>query len=156
MIDTNIIPVDTAKSTYYTDVARALRQIAAALIDAEVDAVNGPALVPATYGVRLSILPSTATEHTEDRRVATVDAIATAVLDKAGRQEPSGSGWHHIAHGDVGPVDVSIHTATTGPAPDEVQAELLRLRAENEALRRELADDEDAMRASAFFTDVTQ
>jgi hypothetical protein len=113
--------------TQYGEIARALR-----LIADRVEASGADGLVPCTYAV-ISLIPDS--REPQDERVATVDALATVLLGSPGQEAPSGSGWHHAARGDVGPVEVSVHTGVTGPAPDAVQAELIALRAEVEYLR---------------------
>jgi hypothetical protein len=129
----------------YAAIAAALRDIADRLTAADAD---HPALVPSDY-VSISILPNT--RHAEGDRVATIDALALAVLGVAGGEEhPSGGSWVHHARGQVGPVEVSIHTTVTGPTPDAIAAELAALRAENRRLRAEL--DDDAVDADAAVT----
>lgn len=129
----------TPEQPTYTDIADAFAELAD-----RIRTIDPDDLAPVNY-IQLSILPS----GYEAARVATVDAFATALLGQAGeRQTLAGERQtldRHIARGKVGPVSVSIHTNVVPPPPDEIQAELARLRAENEALRREL-DDEGADR----------
>lgn len=134
---TNIIAATEAErpTNTYTDLARHLHAIAHCIATIDRQDLAGD---PYVY---LSILPTSKAE--EPTRVATVDALLTSILGKTGKQQPaSGGGFTHIGRGQVGPVEVSVHTKVAGPGPDEVQAELIRLRAENERLRAELADDE--------------
>lgn len=123
----------TPEQPTYTDIADAFAELAD-----RIRTIDPDDLAPVNF-IQLSILPS---GDDEAARVATVDAFATALLGQAGERQTLD---RHIARGKVGPVSVSIHTNVVPPPPDEIQAELARLRAENEALRREL-DDEGADR----------
>lgn len=79
----------------------------------------------------LSILPA-------EKTVEAIDAVALAVLGKAGVTRRDSDGWRHIAEGRSGGAWVSIHALVPGP-PDERDLELERLRAEVETLRADHA-----------------
>jgi hypothetical protein len=126
-VDTTIIAATEPKSTY-ADLATFLHSIADCIDASPVRDQQDP------Y-VMLSILPSG--KHDEPIRVAQVDALLKAILGKPGEPRPNGDTWQHSGRGSVGPVEVSIHTRVVGPQPDEVQAELIRLRARVAELERE-------------------
>lgn len=144
-MDTQIIADHAAKSTY-TDVATWLHSIADCINLASEDA---PELTGDPPYVILSILPRASAE--EASRIATVDALAQAILGHPGELEPNAgrdTGWGHIGRGEIGCVRVTIHTGVAGPPRDEVQAELIALRAENELLRAELDAEREPEGAS--------
>ncbi len=72
----------------------------------------------------------------DDDKIRTVDAVANTLLDAPGQpRRMSGGGYHHDAHGRYGAVQVSVFDSVTDPQRRDLQAELDRLRAENEHLR---------------------
>jgi hypothetical protein len=118
----------------YLAVAKALREAAnrvATLVDQE-------AAWPELW-VQLNIQPM---EDDPETAVATVDAVAGALLDRHGEtRQLSNGNWHHDASGHLGPVRVSVFCAV--PSPDavavrEAREELAQLQAEIEAARGEL------------------
>lgn len=113
-------PADREPNGYAVTAAE-LRRIADAL-----DTLTTPVK---PVSVQLAILP----EKTE----AAVDAVAVAVLGKPGKGERNGRDWYHVRRTDpngYAPVSVSVLAVVPGP-PDERDAELAELRAENERLR---------------------
>lgn len=139
---TEISIAETTPSDTYQALAASLHGIADC-IDHVARDVPEP-IADCDYVV-LSVLPSVARYPGDADRTEAVDVLGQAILGRVGerRASPGGpTGWTHIVEGRVGPVRVSLHTPIAGPGPDEVQAELIRLRAENAALRRELAEDE--------------
>jgi methionine synthase II (cobalamin-independent) len=134
-VDTQIIAADQAERTNCPDVARALREIASNLVDAAIDQVDSglPSL-----GVHISIQP----RGDEDTRVLAVDAVARAVLGKAGAGQRMHDGtWHHSAQGHVGPVMVSVLTGVASPA----ERELAELRAKVASYEQAQIDEARAL-----------
>jgi hypothetical protein len=85
----------------------------------------------------------------EAAKMATIDAVANAVLGKpAETRELSPGTYHHTVAGHLpGAVHVSIYNSVTNPAERELHAELERLRAELAA--RDAAADLVTVRMSA-------
>lgn len=94
---------------------------------------------PAPCYVGIDIQPHNPTQvgpDTVDARavtVAAVDAVASVLLGKVGETvRMGGNSHHHRAHGERGQIRIGIFQSVAAPDSD---AELARLRAENEQLR---------------------
>jgi len=111
--------------TGYLATAAELRRIAAALADL-------PSPTEAPPYVSLTFIPNKG--DTTEETVAIIDALARAVTGKEATTERSGGSWYHLARSSNAKMYLTVQGEVPGP-PDERDAELVRLRAENERLR---------------------
>lgn len=112
----------------YAGVAAELRRIADDLAT-----ITGDQSV---LGVRLTVYVPYGLRNASDARTADlVDPVALALTGESGQAERAGAGWHHQASCDRGPVNVWVYGTIADPTVREQDAELERLRAENDALR---------------------
>jgi hypothetical protein len=114
-------------TNYYYELARTLRGIAD---DIETLAVGD--LRPLS-GVSLLMQPDG--RLPDDDKVATIDAVAAAVIGEPGRlRKMTSGGYHHDAGGSRGPVNIGVFAGVAAPEDREKDREIARLRAALERL----------------------
>jgi hypothetical protein len=104
----------------YAEIAAQLRHMAD-----DLDGLAGVGL-PAPY-FSIDIHPH---GESDEQIVATVDAVATALLGTPGETYPVSGGFHHGHRGRRGPIWIGVYERVSDPAERERAAELARLRTE--------------------------
>lgn len=144
-MDTPIVTATDTASTYYTDLATVLRDVADRLAT-----LNADTLAPLIVG--LTLQPAHDDEAVE---VATIDAIAEALGTVGHPVQMSSGAWHHHAERTwEGPrMRVAAFCGITAPDERATREEAERLRAEVEQLRAERDDFRSAAKMYASTVD---
>lgn len=95
---------------------------------------NAIAELPAHTTVSITLQ---ARGDTDADTIRAIDVLAWDVLDeRAQTRQMDSIHWHHNAHGNIGPVHVSVFAPVASPETNAKDAEIAALKAEVEQLRQ--------------------